>query len=52
MDMGRENADDHNERFCLSIFACNTCQEVNGVGKRLFVVDEYRKFISASKSGK
>ena len=31
--MGRENPDDHNERFCLSIFACNTCQEVNGVSK-------------------
>ena len=31
--MGRENADDHKERFCLSTFACNTCQEVNGVSK-------------------
>ena len=31
--MGRENADDHGERFCLSTFACNTCQEVNGVSK-------------------
>ena len=31
--MGRENPDDHSERFCLSIFACNTCQEVNGVSK-------------------
>lgn len=31
--MGRENADDHNERFCMSLFACNTCQEVNGVSK-------------------
>jgi len=31
--MGRENADDHNERFCLSTFACNTCQDVNGVSK-------------------
>ena len=31
--MGRENPEDHNERFCLSIFACNTCQEVNGVSK-------------------
>ncbi len=29
--MGRENPDDHGERFCMSIFACNTCQEVNGV---------------------
>ncbi|HCC87076.1 MAG TPA: DUF3417 domain-containing protein, partial [Prevotella sp.] len=26
--MGRENPDDHGERFCMSIFACNTCQEV------------------------
>ena len=33
MDMGRMNPGDHNERFCLSIFACNTCQEVNGVSK-------------------
>ncbi len=31
--MGRENPDDHGERFCMSIFACNTCQEVNGVSK-------------------
>lgn len=31
--MGRENPEDHNERFCMSIFACNTCQEVNGVSK-------------------
>lgn len=31
--MGRENPDDHNERFCLSTFACNTCLEVNGVSK-------------------
>ena len=31
--MGRQNPDDHNERFCMSIFACNTCQEVNGVSK-------------------
>ena len=31
--MGRENADDHSERFCMSFFACNTCQEVNGVSK-------------------
>ncbi|MBQ5476881.1 MAG: alpha-glucan family phosphorylase, partial [Bacteroidaceae bacterium] len=29
--MGRKNPDDHNERFCMSTFACNTCQEVNGV---------------------
>jgi len=31
--MGRQNPNDHNERFCMSIFACNTCQEVNGVSK-------------------
>ena len=29
--MGRQNPDDHSERFCMSTFACNTCQEVNGV---------------------
>lgn len=31
--MGRNNPDDHSERFCMSIFACNTCQEINGVSK-------------------
>ena len=31
--MGRTNSDDHSERFCMSTFACNTCQEVNGVSK-------------------
>lgn len=31
MDLGRINPGDHNERFCMSTFACNTCQEVNGV---------------------
>lgn len=31
--MGRQNPDDHGERFCMSTFACNTCQEVNGVSK-------------------
>ncbi len=29
--MGRMNPDDDGERFCMSTFACNTCQEVNGV---------------------
>ena len=29
--MGRMNPEDHNERFCMSTFACNTSQEVNGV---------------------
>lgn len=31
--MGRQNPDDHTERFSMSTFACNTCQEVNGVSK-------------------
>ncbi|MDY3847481.1 MAG: alpha-glucan family phosphorylase [Prevotella sp.] len=31
--MGRINPDDHSEKFCMSTFACNTCQEVNGVSK-------------------
>ena len=31
--LGRQNPDDHGERFCMSTFACNTCQEVNGVSK-------------------
>lgn len=31
MDMGRINPGDNGERFCMSTFACNTCQEVNGV---------------------
>ena len=31
--MGRNNPEDHSERFCMSVFACNTCQEVNGVSK-------------------
>lgn len=31
--MGRTNPDDHSEKFCMSTFACNTCQEVNGVSK-------------------
>ena len=29
--LGRMNPDDHSERFCMSTFACNTSQEVNGV---------------------
>ena len=29
--MGRTNPDNHEEKFCMSTFACNTCQEVNGV---------------------
>ncbi len=31
--MGRQNPDDHGEKFCMSTFACNTCEEVNGVSK-------------------
>lgn len=31
--MGRMNPNDHGEKFCMSIFACNTCQEVNGVSR-------------------
>ena len=31
--MGRINPEDHSEKFCMSTFACNTCQEVNGVSK-------------------
>lgn len=31
MDLGRNNPGDKSERFCMSTFACNTSQEVNGV---------------------
>ena len=31
--MGRTNPDDKNEKFSMSTFAINTCQEVNGVSK-------------------
>ena len=31
--MGRTNPDDHSERFCMSTFACNTSQEINGVSR-------------------
>ncbi len=31
IDMGREHPGDHSEKFSMSTFACNTCQEVNGV---------------------
>ena len=31
--MGRTNPEDKGEKFCMSTFACNTCQEVNGVSK-------------------
>jgi len=31
MDMGRNNPGDKGERFCMSVFACNTSEEVNGV---------------------
>ena len=29
--LGRTNPDDHNEKFSMSVFALNTCQEANGV---------------------
>ncbi|MBR5688825.1 MAG: alpha-glucan family phosphorylase [Prevotella sp.] len=31
--MGRQNPENHSEKFSMSTFACNTCQEVNGVSK-------------------
>ncbi|MDD7273045.1 MAG: alpha-glucan family phosphorylase [Prevotella sp.] len=31
--MGRTNPSDHSERFCMSTFACNTSQEINGVSR-------------------
>jgi len=31
IDMGREHPGDIHEKFSMSTFACNTCQEVNGV---------------------
>lgn len=31
MNLGRSNPGDKGERFCMSVFACNTSQEVNGV---------------------
>ena len=31
--MGRTNPGDHSEKFSMSTFAINTCQEVNGVSK-------------------
>ena len=31
MDLGRNNPGDKGERFCMSVFACNTSHEVNGV---------------------
>ncbi len=33
MGLGRTNAGDKGERFCMSTFCCKTCQEVNGVSK-------------------
>ena len=29
--LGRTNPEDHNEKFSMSVFALNTCQEANGV---------------------
>jgi starch phosphorylase len=31
MDLGRETPGNKGEKFSMSTFACNTCQEVNGV---------------------
>ncbi len=31
--MGRNNPEDSNEKFSMSVFALNTCQEANGVSK-------------------
>ena len=31
MDMGRNNPGDSGERFCMSVFACNCSQQINGV---------------------
>lgn len=31
IDLGRQNPGNKSEKFCMSTFACNTCQEVNGV---------------------
>lgn len=31
IDLGREHPGNHDEKFSMSVFACNTCQEVNGV---------------------
>ncbi|MBQ7162542.1 MAG: alpha-glucan family phosphorylase [Bacteroidales bacterium] len=33
MDLGRENPGNHDEKFSMSVFACNCCQEVNGVSR-------------------
>ena len=33
MDLGRQDPGNTSERFCMSVFACKTCQEVNGVSK-------------------
>lgn len=33
VNLGRNNPGDKGERFCMSVFACNTSQEVNGVSK-------------------
>ncbi|MDO4319769.1 MAG: alpha-glucan family phosphorylase [Bacteroidales bacterium] len=39
MNMGRENPDT-NERFSMSVFALNTCQEANGVSKLHGIVSQ------------
>ncbi len=39
MDMGRENPGSH-EKFSMSVFALNTCQEANGVSKLHGIVSQ------------
>ena len=38
MDLGRHNPGDKGERFCMSVFACKTSQEVNGVSLLLSLI--------------
>lgn len=33
MGLGRNDPENHGEQFCMSVFACKTSQEVNGVSK-------------------
>ncbi len=40
MNMGRENPGDLTEDFSVTVFACNTCQEVNGVSKLHGIVSQ------------
>ncbi len=38
--LGRENPTHKDEKFSMSVFACNTCQEVNGVSKLHGIVSQ------------